>query len=239
MKKILIPLLLFLFANFGAFAQQSIARRWNEAIIQAVREDLARPPITARTLFHTSMAMYDAWAAYDSIAKPYLLGNTVGGQLYPFNGIAAPANVQAAREEAISFAVCRVAFQRFQYSPNAFVSLSRFINLMYTLGYDFNDISTDYSTGSPAALGNLIGQYIIQMGLVDGANEYNYYTRGNFCEMISNVIIYKPEYLDNLLKILNDEYKNLNVDDDVDVDLDVDGDVDGDVGDDELDMLMW
>lgn len=180
MKKILIPLLLFLFANFGAFAQQSIARRWNEAIIQAVREDLARPPITARTLFHTSMAMYDAWAAYDSIAKPYLLGNTVGGQLYPFNGIAAPANVQAAREEAISFAVCRVAFQRFQYSPNAFVSLSRFINLMYTLGYDFNDISTDYSTGSPAALGNLIGQYIIQMGLVDGANEYNYYTTQNY-----------------------------------------------------------
>ena len=67
-------------------------------------------------------------------------------------------------------------------------------------------------------------------------NEYNYYTRGNFCEMISNVIIYKPEYLDNLFKILNDEYKNLNVDDDVDVDLDVDGDVNGD---NEVDMLMW
>ena len=59
-------------------AQQSVARQWNEALLAAIRVDYARPTVHARNLFHTSIAMYDAWAAFDGTATPYLLGNTVG-----------------------------------------------------------------------------------------------------------------------------------------------------------------
>ena len=46
-------------------AQQSIARQWNEKILEAIRADFARPTVHARNLFHTSTAMYDAWAVYE------------------------------------------------------------------------------------------------------------------------------------------------------------------------------
>ena len=83
-------LLLFIFCSlsiFTCFGQKSVARRWNDVTIMAIRQDFARPPVQARNLYHISLAMYDAWATYDAKATTYLLGNVVGGQSYPFNGI--------------------------------------------------------------------------------------------------------------------------------------------------------
>ena len=49
-----------------AFDQEgkSIARIWNEQLLWAIRLDTARPTVHARNLFHLSVAMWDAWAAY-------------------------------------------------------------------------------------------------------------------------------------------------------------------------------
>lgn len=41
----------------------SMARRWNEQALAAIRRDLPRPTVHARNLFHLSGAMYDVWAA--------------------------------------------------------------------------------------------------------------------------------------------------------------------------------
>src|SRR5437762_2795365 len=158
-----------------ALAVQSVARQWNEALISAIRVDLARPTVQARNLFHFSIAAYDSWAAYDQSARPYLLGQVVGGYACPFNGMPAPADVQAARNQTISFACYRLLSYRFQSSPAASQSLAKFDSLMTYLGYDKNFTSTDYSTGSPAALGNYIGQCVIDYGLQDGANEQGQY----------------------------------------------------------------
>ncbi|MBL7796322.1 MAG: T9SS type A sorting domain-containing protein [Saprospiraceae bacterium] len=156
-------------------AQQSVARQWNEVLLENIRGDLARPPVQARNLFHTAIALYDAWAAYDTVAQTYLLGKTVGNYTCPFVGIPKPADVQAAREEAMSFAAYRVLLARFSNSPKAFEAINRARDLMTALGYNFNNSSTFYQGGSPAALGNYIGQCILQMGLQDGAGEsYNY-----------------------------------------------------------------
>ena len=46
----------------------SIARRWDEQILGAIRRDLPRPTVHARNLYHLSAAMWDAWAAYDATA---------------------------------------------------------------------------------------------------------------------------------------------------------------------------
>jgi len=40
-------------------SQNSIAREWNEVLLEAIRNDFARPTVHARNLFHTSIVMYD------------------------------------------------------------------------------------------------------------------------------------------------------------------------------------
>ena len=64
----------------STFAQHSVARQWNEALLETIGSDYADPTIQARNLFHTSIALYDAWAAYgDGPEQTYLLGQTVSG----------------------------------------------------------------------------------------------------------------------------------------------------------------
>ena len=80
----------------------SVARRWDEALLDAIRRALPNPPVHARNLFHTSVAMWDAWAAYDPTANGYVY--TTKEQA---------GDVAAARDEAISYAAYRVLSARF------------------------------------------------------------------------------------------------------------------------------
>ena len=76
--RLLILILLFSSLATNMYAQHSVARKWNEVLLQAIREDFARPTVHSRNIFHTSIAMYDAWAAYDDVADTYFLGNKIG-----------------------------------------------------------------------------------------------------------------------------------------------------------------
>ncbi|MYD97410.1 MAG: hypothetical protein F4X98_08500, partial [Gammaproteobacteria bacterium] len=153
----------------------SVARRWNEVLLQSIRNDWARPTVHARNLFHSSAAMYDIWAAYSDNAAPWLLGRTRSGVECARETFPEPDDVDAAREEAISHAVYRIIFQRFRRSPGV-ARIRRDINaLMSALGHDPRNDSTDYTGGSAAALGNHIGQCYLEFGLADGANEANDY----------------------------------------------------------------
>ena len=49
----------------GNTLKQSVARKWNELILKSIRNDYARPTVHARNLFHTSIAMYDAFAVFE------------------------------------------------------------------------------------------------------------------------------------------------------------------------------
>lgn len=172
-------ILLFLSMFSAVNAQHSVAREWNEMLIFAIRGDFGRPTIHARNLYHTSIVMYDAWAAYDTVATTYLLGKTVGNYTSPFDGVPAPADVKAAREEAISFAAYRLLKHRFANSPGntnpLFFTSQQLDFKMLQLGYDISNTSTDYSTGDPAALGNYIASQMIAYGFQDGSNEqFNY-----------------------------------------------------------------
>ncbi|MEN0006079.1 MAG: vanadium-dependent haloperoxidase, partial [Bacteroidota bacterium] len=156
----------------GAFAQNhSIAREWNEELLEAIRNDFARPTIHARNLFHSSVAMYDAWAAYEPSANTFFLGKSLGNFNCPFEGIPVPEDKKAAQEEAISYAVYRLLTFRFQGSPNAAITQFGLNNLMEELGYDIGITSTNYQDGNPAHLGNYIGQQLQLFGFQDGSNE--------------------------------------------------------------------
>ena len=155
--------------------KQSVARLWNEALLSAIRLDFARPTVHARNLFHTSAAMYDAWAVFDDVASTYLLGKTVNGFSCPFTSVEQPSIATPSQERAISYAAYRLLSHRFEDSPGAAESQANFDQLMSDLGYDIDITTTDYANGSAVALGNYIAQCMIDYGLQDGANEENAY----------------------------------------------------------------
>ncbi len=146
----------------------SVARLWDEQLLDAIRIDIPKPPAHARNLFHLSVAMWDAWAAYSPTATGYLVREKHRGP-----------DVQAARNEAISYAAYRVLKYRFPAGyldidgkpchPNAATSQAAFDAQMDALGYDRTFTSTDGD--SPAALGNRIAEAVIARGQTDGSNE--------------------------------------------------------------------
>ena len=175
MKKLLITTLL-LFVSLNTMQSQSIARQWNEELLNAIRSDFARPTIHARNLFHTSVAMYDAWALFDTQAETVFLGKTFQGYNFSFNGIATPTDINVARAEMMSYTMYRLLNYRFANSPDSANTLISINTLFSNLGYDTTFTSIDYSTNSYAALGNYFAQEIIAFGLQDGSNEQNSYT---------------------------------------------------------------
>lgn len=150
----------------------SIARMWNEALLYAIRQDLARPTVHARNLFHSSMLMYDIWATYAGTGEATVfLGENFQGYTCPFAGVSAPENPDEAIREAISYGMYYLLRHRFRFSPGG-IAIQRYLEtLMTQLGYDVNFSSTDYSSGNPAALGRYLADQIITFGMQDGSNE--------------------------------------------------------------------
>lgn len=142
----------------------SVARQWDETMLSAIRIDLPRPPVHARNLFHLSVVMWDAWAAYDPTAAQYA-----------HHERRTAADVAADRAATISYAAHRLLRERFANSPNAAASLQAFDARMTALGYDTAYDSTTDDT--PAALGNRIAATVIAAALADGSNE-----AGNFAD---------------------------------------------------------
>jgi hypothetical protein len=151
----------------------SVARVWNEALLDAIRRDLARPTVHARNLFQISIAMYDAWAAYEPQVSTYFLGREHGDFYCPFSRITIPTDKKKAQEEAISYAAFRLLKYKFQKSPSAARTLAQLYKTFDILGYDDSFLSDDYLTGPPAALGNYIAYQLIEFGAQDGSNELN------------------------------------------------------------------
>ena len=158
---------------------QSVARQWDEEALAAIRIDLPRPPIHARNLFHVSIAMWDAWAAYDPDAVGYLTTEKHVSE-----------NADAERAEAISYAAYRVLRERYQISSNAAQSLAAFDARMAALGYDTSITTTDGDT--PAAVGNRIAAAVIAYGLADGSNEAANYADPSYQTVNPPLIVALP-----------------------------------------------
>jgi hypothetical protein len=139
------------------------ARAWMEELLAAIRLDIPRPTVHARNLFHLSVALWDAWVAYDheTAAAPYLFDDKP----------AADPDVYTARSVAMSFASYRILSHRFIVSPNKVQTLARLDAKMVELGLDKDFTSVDGD--SPAAVGNRIAQTVLAYGLTDGSNEAN------------------------------------------------------------------
>ena len=171
----LLAIFLFSISTISSIGQVSVAHDWTEINLEAIRRDIARPTVHARNLFHLSIAMYDAWAAYDTLAEPFFLGKSLGTYNCAYNGITVPMDVEAARKQAVCYAAYRMIRNRYQGSPgqaNTFMTLD---TMMAGQGYNTAFTSVDYANGGPAALGNYIAQQLIAAGYQDGSNQQNSY----------------------------------------------------------------
>ncbi|MFK7806308.1 MAG: FG-GAP repeat domain-containing protein, partial [Saprospiraceae bacterium] len=124
-----------------------IPRFWNELLLESIRRDLARPTVHARNLFHSSIAMWDAWAIYNEEGCNYLLGQNVGGYTCDFQGFTLPADIEEGLNETISYAMYRILSHRFANSPQSLTLQAAYNSHMNDLGYNINITSTNYQSG--------------------------------------------------------------------------------------------
>lgn len=154
--------IIFWVATLRATAAPSVARTWDEQILSAIRIDTPHPPVHARNLFHLSVVMYDAWAAYQT--------NAVG---YIYHAKHTAPDIALARREAISYAAWRLLKERYAYSKSAAVTLSTLDQQLTGLGYSTNNNSLD--TNTPAGVGNSVYAAVAAYFLNDGARQTSAY----------------------------------------------------------------
>ena len=136
----------------------SIARRWNEQMLAAIRVDLPRPPTHARNLFHVSAAMWDAWAGYDRKANGVFVRERHTAE-----------DLDAARRAAISYAAYGMLVHRYQHAVGGARTFACLRAVMKDLNYDPDDA---HDTGDdPIAFGNRVAHTVIAKTANDGANE--------------------------------------------------------------------
>ena len=157
----------------------SVARLWDEALLDAIRRDFPAPTVHSRNLFHLSAAMWDAWAVYDPVADGVFVDEKITLD-----------DPRAARDKAISYAAYRVLRHRYQDAIGARQSLAEFDDLMSALCYPTGRTRTSGTTG--AAVGNRIAARIIKAGMRDGAREKQGYTSKGYEPVNDPLIVELP-----------------------------------------------
>ncbi|TVR03472.1 MAG: hypothetical protein EA398_04940 [Deltaproteobacteria bacterium] len=140
----------------------SIARVWNEQTLGAIRRALPEPTVHARNLYHVSLALHDAWAVF------------AAGEAGLVHAESARAPDDGARTAAMSHAAFRLLMHRYAHRTGGPVSVDCFRRAMVLLDLDPDD--DDLEGPSPAALGNRIGQAVIDAFAQDGSHEHLDYT---------------------------------------------------------------
>ncbi|MEQ8471971.1 MAG: T9SS type A sorting domain-containing protein [Marinoscillum sp.] len=173
--------------------EHAVTRNWNEATLHAIRQDFARPTVHARNLFHVSIAIYDAWAVFDSKAETYLLGKDHGDFVSDFDfSLINKDGKTVKQQEAISYAVYRLLTFRFQNSPGHIKAQASFDSLMTHYNYSIAETSIDYTDGKASSLGNFIATEIIRYGLQDGSNEQNGFANQHYHPINEPLIVTEP-----------------------------------------------
>src|SRR5690242_3514288 len=119
-------------AGGGASNSGDVVIQWNNAALQAVRDVNPGPTVASRALAIMHTAMYDAWAAFDSVAVP-TRPNGIPRHSGSGNGL-------DNKNQAVSYAAYRAMLDLFPSDAAVFKAL------MSSLGYDPNDTSADTSS---------------------------------------------------------------------------------------------
>jgi hypothetical protein len=163
---------------------------WNDQLLDTIRAYPAQtgPTVTARALGVLHTATYDAWAAYDPVAKVTRPDGPAQQQ--------ANRNTLANKNEAISYAAYRVLNDLFP--PGSFPSVGAYQTpdvLLTTLGYNpanTTPASTTDTAASPAGVGNLAGKAVLDFRHADGSNQLGTDPKGTLGVPYSDTTGYQP-----------------------------------------------
>jgi hypothetical protein len=143
--------------EYGPQESDNVILKWDEELLQTIRANPAStgPTITARAIAVVHTSTYDAWAAYDRVAK----GTRLGGSLRRPAAERTPQN----KNKAISFAAYETLVFLFPGRQGDYAAQ------MAELGYSLSDTST------PATVGRTAAQANIDYRRTDGSNQQNGY----------------------------------------------------------------
>jgi hypothetical protein len=163
---------------------------WNDQLLDTIRAYPAQtgPTITARALGVVHTATYDAWAAYDPTAKVTRPDGPAQQQ--------ATRNTLDNKKEAISYAAYRALNDLFP--PSSFPSVGAYQTpdaLLTSLGYNPANTTPASSTDSaatPAGVGNLAANAVLDYRHADGSNQLGNDPKGTMGVPYSDTTGYKP-----------------------------------------------
>ncbi|NEO99754.1 MAG: DUF4114 domain-containing protein [Symploca sp. SIO2E9] len=153
----------------------TISVQWDQAVQKAVINTAPGPTIASRAYSMVHTAMYDAWAAYESIPVSTQLGDELQRP--------ESENTQANKEQAMSYAAYRVLVNLFPSEETIFNEL------MAQLGLDPNNTTTDTTT--PAGIGNVFAAALLEFRHNDGSNQLGDDPNGNG-SVYSDISSYEP-----------------------------------------------
>jgi Domain of unknown function (DUF6851)/VCPO second helical-bundle domain len=148
---------LFTFDDYPPSVSDNVVLQWDEELLQAVRALPPGPTVTARAISVVHTAIFDAWAAYDAIARGTRLGTSLRRP--------AAERTLANKNKAISFAAYKTLVDLFPARQFDFAEQ------MAAFGYavDGSDTTT------PANVGNAAAQAVVDYRHADGSNQLNGY----------------------------------------------------------------
>lgn len=133
----------------------TVSVQWDAVVQQAIINTSPGPTIGSRASAMVHTAMYDAWSAYDPTAISTVLGDDLQRP--------SRENNDENKMEAMSFAAYRVLEDLFASESDVFT------DLMFDLGYDPTDSSTDSTR--PAGIGNTMAAALLESRHEDGSNQ--------------------------------------------------------------------
>ncbi|MGI9586251.1 MAG: vanadium-dependent haloperoxidase [Acidimicrobiia bacterium] len=157
----------------------SVARVWNEALLDAIRRDFPAPTVHARNLFHTSAAMWDAWAAYDPVASAFFVTEKQSVD-----------DIRSARDAAISYAAYRLLLHRYSIATGLEETFAELAETMTDLCYRIDYAATNGD--APADLGNRIAAFIIDTMMDDGSLEPQRYVDDDYRPVNEPMVVSEP-----------------------------------------------
>lgn len=158
---------------------KSVARLWDEALLDAIRRDFPAPTVHARNLFHTSAAMWDAWAAYDPSAEGYFVSEKFEAE-----------EVRSSRETAISYAAYRLLLNRYSIATGLEDTFAELSETMESLCFRIDYVETEGD--SAAAFGNRIAALIIDRTKEDGSLESQRYVDDTYRPVNDPMVVSEP-----------------------------------------------
>jgi len=165
----------------AALAEDTLAVRWNDVLLESVRTSHLGPPIVARAIAVVHTCGYDAWAAYDDVALPTQLSVS----------LRRPASERRPENKEKAF-----SYGEYQCLLDLFPAQSDFLRAqMAGFGFDPDDVSTNPAT--PQGIGNLAAAAVLEFRHHDGSNQLGDLNSGAYTDYTGYLPVNDPDHIND------------------------------------------